>query len=353
MKFFGELIKARLENVTGVISSVAKGLIYFKSDTNRPMIDDGTDVDQLMMEKHLPEARRATKVQLSSGANIEVEGILPAANGGLGVLPTAPNAGQIVRVNPTGDGYILDNETKEVIVDTKANIDALPRQEGLLYYATDEEALYTDDGTNVNPLQVDLGEGYWFKQTTTDIDADGPIAELAVSGLTIGNRYKVTVTARCKRQTTAQQEIQTITFSAVPDEGDWAIEIGGETTALLGWDSTAAEVEDALEALPSIGAGNILVSGDFTTGFTITGNFAGFNDLAEATIPTNNLKSGGVGGTNEVQRIIFNDTPTGGSFTLTFNGQTTAAIPYNASAAQVKAALEALPNINGVTVTDI
>ena len=56
MKFFGELIKARLENVTGAITSAAKGLIYFKSDTNRPVIDDGTEVGQLMMEKHLPEA---------------------------------------------------------------------------------------------------------------------------------------------------------------------------------------------------------------------------------------------------------------------------------------------------------
>jgi PKD repeat protein/glucose/arabinose dehydrogenase/type 1 glutamine amidotransferase len=36
---------------------------------------------------------------------------------------------------------------------------------------------------------------------------------------------------------------------------------------------------------------------------------------------------------------------TGGTFTLTFNGQTTAPLPYNASAAQVDEALEALSNI--------
>ena len=36
---------------------------------------------------------------------------------------------------------------------------------------------------------------------------------------------------------------------------------------------------------------------------------------------------------------------TGGTFTLTFNGQTTAPLPFNATAAQIDAALEALSNI--------
>lgn len=50
--------------------------------------------------------------------------------------------------------------------------------------------------------------------------------------------------------------------------------------------------------------------------------------------------------TNEVQQVSITGSPTGGTFTLTWSGQTTAAIPYNATAAQVKAALEALSNIN-------
>lgn len=48
---------------------------------------------------------------------------------------------------------------------------------------------------------------------------------------------------------------------------------------------------------------------------------------------------------SEIQTITITGAPTGGTFTLTFNGQTTAAIPYNATADQVKAALEALSNI--------
>lgn len=57
-----------------------------------------------------------------------------------------------------------------------------------------------------------------------------------------------------------------------------------------------------------------------------------------------------VTGTDEIQRITITGTPTGGSFTLTYTDPnsvvaTTAAIAYNATAAQVQAALEALTNI--------
>jgi len=54
----------------------------------------------------------------------------------------------------------------------------------------------------------------------------------------------------------------------------------------------------------------------------------------------------GASGTNEVQTITITGTPTGGTFTLTYDGQTTAAIAYNAAAAAVQSALEALSNID-------
>lgn len=49
--------------------------------------------------------------------------------------------------------------------------------------------------------------------------------------------------------------------------------------------------------------------------------------------------------TNEVQTITITGTPTGGTFTITYAGQTTAAIAFNANAAAVQSALEALSNI--------
>jgi hypothetical protein len=54
---------------------------------------------------------------------------------------------------------------------------------------------------------------------------------------------------------------------------------------------------------------------------------------------------------NEAQTVSITGVPTGGSFTLTFDGQTTAAIAWNANAAAVQSALVALSNIDAGDVT--
>lgn len=58
-------------------------------------------------------------------------------------------------------------------------------------------------------------------------------------------------------------------------------------------------------------------------------------------------------GASESQTVTITGTPTGGTFTLTWDGQTTAAIAYNATASAVQSALRALSNMpeSGVTVT--
>ena len=48
---------------------------------------------------------------------------------------------------------------------------------------------------------------------------------------------------------------------------------------------------------------------------------------------------------NEVQTVTITGTPTGGVFTLTYEGETTDDIAFNATAAAVQSALEALSNI--------
>jgi hypothetical protein len=53
----------------------------------------------------------------------------------------------------------------------------------------------------------------------------------------------------------------------------------------------------------------------------------------------------GAGGANEVQRATITGVPTGGTFTLTYAGQTTTAIAYNATFGAVQTALEALSNL--------
>jgi len=59
-----------------------------------------------------------------------------------------------------------------------------------------------------------------------------------------------------------------------------------------------------------------------------------------------NESAGPIGATtDEIQQLTITGSPTGGTFTLTYSGQTTAAIAYNATAEAVQAALEGLSNI--------
>ena len=79
------------------------------------------------------------------------------------------------------------------------------------------------------------------------------------------------------------------------------------------------------------------------TTFSVTGNpNARFISRNDVTL---------VAGTDEVQLISFSGVPTGGDFKITFDGETTTPIAYSDDATAVEAALEALDNIDDVTVT--
>ena len=75
----------------------------------------------------------------------------------------------------------------------------------------------------------------------------------------------------------------------------------------------------------------------------------GGHDMVESAVFT--ASAAVLGGANEQQTVTVTGTPTGGTFTLTYAGATTAAIPFGATSAQVVTALEALPNIGAGNVT--
>lgn len=80
------------------------------------------------------------------------------------------------------------------------------------------------------------------------------------------------------------------------------------------------------------------------------------SNLVEGTYGPVRVAGAPVAGTDEVQTVTFGGTPTGGTFRLTFDGHTTAAITWvgvNATlVANIDAALEALANVGvgGVVV---
>lgn len=56
-------------------------------------------------------------------------------------------------------------------------------------------------------------------------------------------------------------EVVTLTEGTNITAGTYTLTFGGQTTAPIAWDATAAQLQAALEALSTIGAGNILVTG--------------------------------------------------------------------------------------------
>lgn len=136
--------------------------------------------------------------------------------------------------------------------------------------------------------------------------------------------------------------VQLIKFSTMPDNGTWALQHGVNLTTSLLSNASPTDIQNALNALPSLSA--VVVTGDYANGFVVT--YTGADGLQPQTLLTT-----GVQGADEVQHLAFSILPNAGYFALTFNAQTTALIPYNATSSQLKAALEALPNIDLVTIT--
>ncbi len=93
--------------------------------------------------------------------------------------------------------------------------------------------------------------------------------------------------------TAAVDEIQTISSTATG--GTFTMSFGGQTTGALAFNATAAQVDTALEALSSIGAGNVTCAGGplGTAGVTVTfaGTLAG-QDAAMVTVDNTNMTGG-------------------------------------------------------------
>lgn len=130
---------------------------------------------------------------------------------------------------------------------------------------------------------------------------------------------------------TGANEIQTITVTSGSTRSMYDVTYGAETIRVEATQS-AVDLQTDLERLPGL-AGNILVQGSpgaYTVEFV--------NGLGKT-----NVSQIAVTSLSEVQTLRVSATT--GTFTLTFNGQTTAAIAFSAPAATVQTALEALSNI--------
>jgi predicted CXXCH cytochrome family protein len=115
-------------------------------------------------------------------------------------------------------------------------------------------------------------------------------------------------------------------------------EVPGLCTNCHNGTKATTDVVDGVQFVPTDVTGTYQQS-------TVLGALRG-GGFSYALIDSSNAARLGYGGT---QAIVINGDPTGGTFTLTFDGQTTANLAFDASAATVQAELVALSNIGTST----
>ncbi len=158
----------------------------------------------------------------------------------------------------------------------------------------------------------------------------------------------------------AVNEVENVVLNGTVTGGTFTLTYGSQTTGAIAYNASAAAVQTALAALSNIGSGNVAVSeltgGQTGWAVTFTGDLGG---SAQAITASGSLTGGSVSITqavlgapasNEIENVIMGGSVTGGTFTLTYNGQTTIAIPYNATADIVQSDLLSLSNIGSADV---
>ncbi len=156
----------------------------------------------------------------------------------------------------------------------------------------------------------------------------------------------------------AVDEIQSLYNGATG--GNFTVLFDGQETGNLAYNISSGDLDTALQGLSNITA--VTVTGAGTSGdkWIITFTDPGGQNVAEITTNDTNLTGGtpsstiatttpGVSNTDEIQSVYNN--ADSGTFTLTYSGQTTAAIAFDVSASGLDTALELLSNVSDVAVT--
>jgi len=164
-----------------------------------------------------------------------------------------------------------------------------------------------------------------------------------------------TVTSRTLGSGT--NEVQSVEIDDDVSGGTFTLSFGGYTTGTIAYNASTAVVEAALEALTSVGLGNVTVTGAApiwivtfvvdlgnTDVALITGNGASLTG-GDATDVQLAETVAGVAAVNEIQELEATTALTVGVYTITLLGETTQNLTFDATALEVEMALESLDGV--------
>lgn len=141
------------------------------------------------------------------------------------------------------------------------------------------------------------------------------------------------------RKFAGQSTVIDIDFSAVPTQGTWRMEWNGQETNDLAYNANAATIQTEFNLLN--GHNGVVVTGNYTSGFTIT-----FSDNQLYPLPTFVYV-----GRNEIQRFDFSAVPDNGTTRFEFESVQTVNYAFNDSLQDLEDILNALSTIQNVNVT--
>lgn len=192
--------------------------------------------------------------------------------------------------------------------------------------------------------------------TGSQANTQFPLVSIDGTSLTGGSGATVT---RIAYGHASLNEIQTVTVNG--SGGTFTLTLGAQTTNNIAWNAAAATVQTRIQTdlAATITACTVTGAGTPASPYSVTVTTPANTGIALMTGNAGGLSGGGLitelvhgtAGTNEVQSVTAAAGVSGGTFTLAFNGPVTQPIAWNATAAQVQAALRALSTINTVTVT--
>lgn len=216
------------------------------------------------------------------------------------------------------------------------------------------------------PFTITLRDGLQVAMSATDhleIDTD---AVYTSAGVIEPDSEAVQLDLQSAASTTGISEQQAIYLTSGPTGGTFDLTFQGQTASGVAYNANAAAITAALVALSNIGAADVTTTGSgtrydpwvvtFASGLASTAVQQMSGDgtnLTGATIEVEVVQDAKPG-INEQQEIAFTGgTPTGGTFTLTFNAETTGSLDFDATAAEVETALEGLttPIVGDFNVT--
>lgn len=179
-----------------------------------------------------------------------------------------------------------------------SELGATPNQtKSLTKKTTQSRPYFRIEGQSINDVAGDTHVVIYKAKITDTLEgefADGEFFVTSCSGQGIGNEddnlYTFTWNETSEAITAGVNELQLVASSGTG--GTFTLTYSAQTTAALDWDSTAGEIQTALEALSNIDPGDVLVTGSVGQWYVeFIGTLAATN-VAQMTADDTNLTGG-------------------------------------------------------------